>query len=187
MVSTYRLLNSPTLPEILIGCIEETALHIVRVKITNDAMITEQLEIENPLADHVPKLDKIHQHRDWRNVSTIISKPHSTLFSSSEHTNQWISHKPSSTDQFERHFLPSKLRNTATKCNPFQSNRNLIDSRSSDDAVSRTFGYLLRNSKKNPYARIGQEKWIGTRNCASSYINFPGFCWCFSDSSSANK
>lgn len=47
-------------PEIMIGCIEEENLHIFRVKITNDTMTTEQLlKIESPLADHIPKLDKI--------------------------------------------------------------------------------------------------------------------------------
>jgi hypothetical protein len=46
------------------------------------------------------------------NVSTTIFKPHSTL---SKHANWWISHQPTSTDKFERHFLPSKLRNIATR------------------------------------------------------------------------
>lgn len=48
--------------EIIIGCIEESALHVHRLEIVNggDSINCVQLlKIENPIPDHVPKLDKI--------------------------------------------------------------------------------------------------------------------------------
>lgn len=48
--------------EIIIGCIEETALHVYKLQI-NEAeesiSCVIMLKVENPLADHVPHLDKI--------------------------------------------------------------------------------------------------------------------------------
>ena len=49
--------------DIVIGCIEETALHIhkVQIDLEEESMnVIRLLKIENPLADHVPYLDKIN-------------------------------------------------------------------------------------------------------------------------------
>lgn len=47
-------------PEIVIGIIEESALHIYKLEIQDNTMsCTQLLKIENPLTDYVPKLDKI--------------------------------------------------------------------------------------------------------------------------------
>lgn len=48
--------------EIIIGCIEESALHIHRLDVVENSdslQCTQLLKIESPLTDHVPKLDKI--------------------------------------------------------------------------------------------------------------------------------
>lgn len=48
--------------DIIIGCIEESALHVHRLEVVDggDSINCVQLlKIENPIADHVPKLDKI--------------------------------------------------------------------------------------------------------------------------------
>lgn len=46
--------------EIIIGCIEETALHIHRLEVLEDSInCIQMLKIESSLADHVPRMDKI--------------------------------------------------------------------------------------------------------------------------------
>lgn len=47
--------------EVIIGCIEESALHVHRLEVDDgDSMNCVQLlKIENPIPDHVPKMDKI--------------------------------------------------------------------------------------------------------------------------------
>lgn len=47
-------------PDIIIGIIEEEALHIHKLEILDNTMsCTQLLKIENPIMDYVPKLDKI--------------------------------------------------------------------------------------------------------------------------------
>lgn len=49
--------------DIVIGCIEETALHVHKVQIDlqeESLNVIRLLKIENPLLDHVPYLDKIN-------------------------------------------------------------------------------------------------------------------------------
>lgn len=48
--------------EVILGCIEESALHIHKLEVADGGesiQCVQLLKIENPIADHVPKLDKI--------------------------------------------------------------------------------------------------------------------------------